>query len=287
VSSSLPIYLKVLGRKIPAMHATAVAKAELQKRKIRLIKAAGLEGDGMGDLSEKQWVEKANMALSLMEDQEVDKPDTPVNFVGVSKEREDRGVIFKLNSGEAAGWLRDKRVMTVFLAKMGSTVDFKGQTYEVVVDWVPVSFEAGQAAAWKRVEQSNNLRESAIQEANWIKPTHLRTEGQQTAIAIFRFATQEDANHVIENGLYVEGKKVWGRKQVQELKCCLNGQCFGKHRAAKCSSIHNVCGCKQHRTSACDKSTKEKWECSNCKATGSGTNKGHGAADRRCPIFLS
>lgn len=161
------------------------------------------------------------------------------------------------------------------------------------MDWVPVSFEADQPAAWKRVEQSNGLRKAAIQEAAWIKPPHLRTEGQRTAIAIFRFATREDANQVIENGLYVEGKRVGGRKQLeaQEPKHCLKCQCFGEHKAARCASIHEVCGrCgKQHRTSLCDENNKEKWECStrNCKAAGNGRSKGHGAADRRCPVFLN
>ena len=281
--------------KVPAVHATMVAKAELQKRKIRLTKAAGLGGNEMGDLTEKQWVEKANMALELMvgDQHEDEVPDIlkPIktSFVGVSKEREGRGVILEMNSGEAAGWLRGKQVMAAFLAKMGSTVDFQAHTYEVVVDWVPVSFEAQEPAAWKRVEQSNGLRESAIQEAAWIKPTHLRSTGQQTAIAIFRLSSREDANQIIESGLYIEGKKVWGRKQVQEPKRCLKCQCFGEHKAAKCASIHDVCGrCgRQHRTSLCTENGKEKWECSNCKATGNGGFKGHGAADRRCPIFLA
>ena len=52
-------YVDRVKRTIPAAHAAVVAKAELQKRKIRLTKAAVLEGEGMGDLSEKQWVEKA------------------------------------------------------------------------------------------------------------------------------------------------------------------------------------------------------------------------------------
>ena len=205
-------------RTIPAMHATAVAKAELQKRKIRLIKAAGLaDGDGMGELTERQWVEKANAALGLLVGHE-DNKLADVLFVGVSKEREGRGVIFEMNSGEAARWLKDKQVMEEFLVKMGPVVDFKVQTYEVVIDWVPVSFDAEEPAAWKRVEQSNGLRESVIRGAAWIKPTHLRTDGQQTAIAILRLATREDANQVIENGVFIEGKKVWGRKQVQEPK---------------------------------------------------------------------
>lgn len=281
-------YADSVKKRVPTMHAPVVARAELQKKRIRLIKATGMGGDGLGDLTEKQWVEKANMALTLMVGQDENKPEV-VTFVGVSKEREGRGVIFELNTGEAAGWLKDKRVMSGFLAKMGSTVDFKMQTYEVVVDWVPVSFEVEQPAAWKSVERSNNLRESAIQEATWIKPIHLRSEGQRTAIAIFRMATREDANQIIEHGLYVEGKKVWGRKQAQEPKRCLKCQCFGEHKAAKCASIHEVCGrcSKQHRTSSCEENSKDRWECSNCKAAGNGNHKGHGAADRRCPIFLN
>jgi hypothetical protein len=227
------------------------------------------------------------LALTLMERQGADKPDE-VNFAGANKER-GGGVTFEMNTGEAASWLKDKRVMSAFLAKMGSTVDYKMLTYEVVVDWVPVSFEADQPAAWKRVEQSNGLSESAIREVVWIKPIHLRSVGQRTAIAVFRLATREDANLVIANGLYVEGKKVWGRKQVQEPKHCLKCQCFGEHKAAKCASIHEVCGrCgSQHRTSLCNETAKDSWECSNCKSAGNGKHRGHGAADRRCPIFLA
>ena len=81
---------------------------------------------------------------------------------------------------------------------------------------------------------------------------------------------------------------MWGRKQVQKPKHCLKCQCFGKHQAVKCASIHDVCGqCgRQHRTSLCDENAREKWECSNCKATGNNTYKGHRVVDRRCLIFL-
>ena len=96
-----------------------------------------------------------------------------------SKEREEKGVIFKMNSGEVAGWIRDRKVMAAFLAKMGSTVDFKAHTYEVVMDWVPILFGAEEPAAWKRVEQSNGLAESAIQEAAWIKPTHCMLQANE------------------------------------------------------------------------------------------------------------
>ena len=37
----------------------------------------------------------------------------------------------------------------------------------------------------------------------WIKPTHLRSLWQRTAIAIFNLATREGANQIIERGLFV------------------------------------------------------------------------------------
>ena len=123
---------------------------------------------------------------------------------------------------------------------------------------------------------------------HWIKPTHLRTLGQRMAIAIFKMATQEDANLIIERGLFIEGKKVWGRKQIQELRRCLKCQCFGEHKAIECQSIHNVCGwCRSHHwTSSCRESDKDLHTCSNCLVAKNNRQTGQRAVDRRCPIFL-
>jgi hypothetical protein len=44
------------------MHAVVIAQGEMQKKWVQLVKAAGLEGDGMAELTEKQLVEKANVA---------------------------------------------------------------------------------------------------------------------------------------------------------------------------------------------------------------------------------
>ena len=86
----------------------------------------------------------------------------------------------------------------------------------------------------------------------------------------------------------MEGKKVWGRKLTQELRRCLKCQCFGKHKAAVCLSIHDVCGrCGlHHRTSTCNKMDKDTYTCSNCKVANNNRHVGHRAVDRRCLIFL-
>ena len=150
--------------------------------------------------------------------------------------------MYKLDSEEAAEWLKESSMMKAFIMKMGSMADYRAQTYEVVVDWVPTMLDVGQREALESIEQASGLQMAAIREAWWIKPAHLRTPGQKTALAIFSFSTCEGANHAIMFGLFMEGKKVWVRKQLQEPRHCLKCQCFGAHRAAKCMSIHEVCG---------------------------------------------
>ena len=155
-------------------------------------------------------------------------------------------------------------------------------------DWIPMLLEVDQTESWRAVEQANGLRDKVIKGIHWIKPTQLCTPGQRTTIAIFRLATQEDANQIIRGGIFVEDKKVWGRKQVQEPRRCLKCQCFGKHKVGECRSIHNVCRhCRNHhRTSVCDIIDRDTFMCSNCMAAKNNKHLGHRVADRRCPIFL-
>ena len=280
-------YADKVKKSILSVHATAVARAKTQKRRIRLTKAMGMVGEGLSDLSEKQLVEKANLALGLMEAGEENRLEA-AQFVGASKERSAGGVTYELNSSQAVDWLKGKDTMANFLSNMGLTTDYKEQMYEVVMDWVPVSLKVKHTGSWRAVEQVSRLRASAITEVCWIKPTHLRAAGQKTVIAVFKMATWEDANQVIGGGLYVEGKKVWGRKQIQEPRRCLKCQCFSKHKAAECHSIHDTCRrcSNQHRTNLCDKPNKDVLVCSNCKAAKNDCHTGHGVADRRCLIFI-
>jgi len=252
-----------------------------------LVKAAGLEADGMAELTEKQLVEKANMALDLMGLQAEDKPEG-TQFMGVSKLNGMGGVMYEIDMEEVAEWLKGGDVMKAFIAKVGSTTDYMAQMYEVVVDWVPTTLDMGQMGALESIKQASRLQMAAICKAWWIKPIHLRTPGQRMVLAIFRFSTCEEANHVIGFSLFVERKKVWARKQLQEPQCCLKCQCFGEHRAAKCTSIHDVCGwCgKQHRTSDCQETDQDVFMCSNCKTASNGKQGGHGTSDQHCPVFL-
>lgn len=99
-------------------------------------------------------VEKANLALGLMAEGEDSRPGV-VKVVGANKERGHGGVSYELNSEEATNWLKEKATMADFLSNMGSTTDFKEQTYKVVIDWIPTSLKVQQPSTWRAIEQAS------------------------------------------------------------------------------------------------------------------------------------
>ncbi|KAF8799539.1 hypothetical protein BYT27DRAFT_7120539 [Phlegmacium glaucopus] len=159
-------------RAIPTLHANVVVKAELQKRKIRLAKADGMAGEDIYTMLEKELVEKVNIAIELMDKCDIEKPEG-VRFIGVNKANGAGELVYEMNSVKAVEWIRGKEVMRQFIGKMGSTMDHKAQTYEVVIDWVPTSFNVEQKEAWTSIKIASRLQNMVIQEARWIKPTHL------------------------------------------------------------------------------------------------------------------
>ncbi|KAF8805088.1 hypothetical protein BYT27DRAFT_7105687, partial [Phlegmacium glaucopus] len=150
-------YADQVRKVLPPMHAVVIARGERQKRRVRLVKTPGLEADGLAELTEKQLVEKANMALDLMGPQGEAKPEGTC-FVGANKLNGAGGVMYEMNSEEAAEWVKDGDVMKAFIAKMGSTADYRAQMYEVVVDWVPTTFDMNQVGALEVVEQASGLQ---------------------------------------------------------------------------------------------------------------------------------
>ena len=48
---------------------------------------------------------------------------------------------FELNTKDTASWIKEKMNMSGFLVNMGSTTDFKEQTFGVIMDWVPTTLD--------------------------------------------------------------------------------------------------------------------------------------------------
>lgn len=262
-------------------HAASIARGDLLSRQILIDKAPGVTTNGFADLTEKQLVEKATLALDLMGIEASDAPGE-VKFLCAQILR-GGGVVYQLSSPAAADWLRKEDVMKAFLEKLGGTSIYRNRLMNTVVEYVPTSFDPTSLGALEELEGANGLPTGTIVSARFIKPPHLRSIGQRTAHLIMGFQSRESANNAIENGIFIEGKKVYARKLLQEPKRCLKCQTMDtNHIAAECKSIHDVCArCgNQHKTVTCEVHDQAEFRCSNCKG------EGHGAADRRCPYFI-
>ncbi|KDR70529.1 hypothetical protein GALMADRAFT_49836, partial [Galerina marginata CBS 339.88] len=113
-----------------------------------------------------------------------------------------------------------------------------------------------------------------------------RRPGQMSAHAFVDFNSPGAADHAIQHGLYIEGKRVFARKFVQDPRRCYKCQTVGAtHVAAECTAEGTTCGrcgtIGDHRTKECMATDSDLFFCPNCNT------RGHGAADRHCPKFLA
>jgi Zinc knuckle len=262
---------------IPSEHAAPIAKGNTLDKQIVVRRLPDTQDDPLVNLSEKELVEKATLALDLMGIQAADKPNG-MAFVG-ARRTQSGTIIYTLNSTQAANYLKSKEVMRAFMAQFGGTSTGSSRTYQVVAEHVPTSFDPNEQTAIEKVEQASSLPRMAIYEARWIKPPHLRREGQRFAFLSVGFSTREAANHALEYGIFIEGKQCRTKKALMDPRRCMKCQKFG-HIARDCKSIHDVCArcAGLHRTGDQLCGTGE-LRCANCQ------EGGHGAADRQCRVF--
>ncbi|KAJ6521979.1 hypothetical protein DFH09DRAFT_847493, partial [Mycena vulgaris] len=91
-------------------------------------------------------------------------------------------MLLHMNTTDAANWL--KRNMEAFLSALGGTSVYKERLLNVVVEYVPVSFDPSQDGALHVVEGDNGLPSGALAKARWIKPEGQRRGGQKVAHAV-------------------------------------------------------------------------------------------------------
>ncbi|KAJ7353145.1 hypothetical protein DFH08DRAFT_623546, partial [Mycena albidolilacea] len=89
------------------------------------------------------------------------------------------GALLHLNDEAAARWL--KANMGDFLTRMGGTTVYKEWLCNVVMRFVPVSFDLAAEGALGVVGSDNNLLEGALVKARWIKPLERQKPGQRVA----------------------------------------------------------------------------------------------------------
>ncbi|KAF9493770.1 hypothetical protein BDN71DRAFT_1344481, partial [Pleurotus eryngii] len=189
-------------------------------------------------------------------------------------------VVLTLNSAEARRWLSQEDVTEGFLAGFNGTSKMRTPMLTVVAEYIPINFNPNEKGSLLSIEQEGGLDKGSIRSAGWIRPLERRSPSQQYAHMKIRFEDKNQANKAIRDGLFIGGKMITIRKDIQEPPICYKCHSIGDgHYASNCTiAQHDICGhCGQdHRSAQCPHPSR-KW-CSNCK------KPGHGAGDRSCEI---
>ncbi|KAJ7255360.1 hypothetical protein C8J57DRAFT_1075611 [Mycena rebaudengoi] len=262
----------------PAMtaeQAGVMARTARMHKQILVDKAADAMSDSLGGLTEVELKEKANLALEIMEEKQ-----EGAKIVGARK-LVNGGVVFDCIDDDTAKWIKDAKVMSQFVGALGSTCVYRPRRMELIAEMVPVEVQIEEAGTWRLVEKESGLQEGDVVSGRWVKAIVRRAQGQRVAHARVEFATCEAANHAIDNGLFLRGVRVRVRKTEDEAKRCMKCQKYDGHLAHACKSTVEVCGrcAANHRTNDCVVLDSGTFKCSNCDV------EGHGAVDRRCPVF--
>ncbi|EIW80107.1 hypothetical protein CONPUDRAFT_35316, partial [Coniophora puteana RWD-64-598 SS2] len=118
----------------------------------------------------------------------------------------------------------------------------KPPTFLVITEFVPTSFEPSLKDRLEEVLISAGMPTSAITWAEWIKRVSKRKPGQQTAHLKMVFTSTATANRAIEEGLMIEGHRVYSWKSLPEPPWCFKCQSTtGAHLAATCLAAEWTC----------------------------------------------
>ena len=188
------------------------------------------------------------------------------------------GLLLELNSDEAAHWLKSDGVTDGFLERLGSGASIKNRTYQVIVQFVPVSFDPANDEHIRSYEEHNNIGNGSIAKAEWIKPVKDRKTNQKVATLRVFHKDAESANAILKQGAYVFSKRVVPRRPHKEPIRCLRCHKFG-HERRICKTDNPYCGkcSRAHETDECSE-TRKAFKCVNCLGA-------HPSYDRECPTF--
>ena len=188
------------------------------------------------------------------------------------------GLLLELNSDEAAHWLRSDGVITKFLENLGSGASIKNRTYQVIVQFVPVTFDPEDNEQVRGFEENNGIAAGSIAKMDWIKPKKDRKANQKVATLRVYHRDAGSANTILKQGAYVFNKRVVPRRPHKEPIRCLRCHKFG-HEHRNCNYENPYCGkcSKLHETDDCNAPLTE-YRCINCLGP-------HPSYSRECPKF--
>ena len=254
-----------------------IQNREQIKRRQVLIDFEQTEDLQLGEMDERTLTRKATDALRTCYAVAGDPKPTEVKLKAGTLLR-NGGLLLELNTDEAALWLKSDEIINRFLENLGSGASVKNRTYQVIVQFVPVSFDPADDKHIKAFEEHNNIAEGSIAKAEWIKPAKDRKPNQKVATLRVYHRNAQSANTILKQGAYVFNKRVVPKRPHKEPIRCLRCHRFGHERrecksqnvyCGKCSGIHETDTCREHPRA---------FKCINCLGP-------HPSYDRECQVF--
>ena len=119
-------------------------------------------------------------------------------------------VLMELDSEEAVTWFAEGAVCKQVLEKLHLAATIKPRLYQVLVQFVLLSFWPDREADLCKTEEANNFKAGGIVRAHWVKPA-ARCKPSQTC-GHLAFQSPQFANNMLAHGLIIEHKKVYVEK---------------------------------------------------------------------------
>ena len=189
------------------------------------------------------------------------------------------GLLLELDSIKTAQWLKSDGNIGRFLEGIGSGTSAKNRTYQVIISFVPVSFDPTDDGQVRRYEEDNNIPRHSILKAEWIKQANERGKGQRVATLRMYHRDAGSANAILKHSAHGFGKRVETMRPRKDPIRCTRCQKFG-HGRPDCKSDNEHCGkcLGTHDTDTC-RVLREDSTCVNCLGP-------HASYDRDCQVFL-
>lgn len=263
----------------PAMNKQRMkAHVEIKKRQILLLNDNGEKGKIWAEKTDTEALKMLNVILEKIEGNKGKK------FVAVSKLRNTNHLLTEMNAPEATSWLRGMGTSLQFTLELEDAFKIASKDNEVIIHFVPVSFNPDDIFELRKLEEENELPTCCISKAKWAKAIQNRKENQKVASLLLYLSEPKAANKLISSGAVIANKRVQASKTIKEELRCFHCQEF-RHIAAKCQRLVDdpedspTCGkcAEKHATKECSATTLQ---CANCNAPR------HASNDRNCPTFL-
>lgn len=275
-----PTYAATLTHILPTSHTLVVNRQEAQFRKVLIDIHRDIDDSGISavQLNEKELVRKAMLALELMRAAGHPHPED-MRFLTVKRLRHG-GLLYELNTKEAASWLQHPENMKPFTNHFGHDTSITAKHYACLLRNAPVYLQPENPRNLRELEAANDWNPNELTAAHWIKPVEKRRPGQQHAHLILKFTTPQRTNAAIMHGIAVDGRHLPVEKLRKEARRCLRCQHIEPgHLARDCDWNIDICGtCGQdHHTCEC---MTGQLRCVNCGVDG------HASWSRMCPAFI-